>query len=143
MECVNLKERFGKRYRVRHEESYRAARGNRAWADDPWLQIVPCQHGHVFPHGVDMLAASTDRSGSIARRLKALPGVAVWQAGSDGATVLFPVGMIDQVAAIMLPKRRRRLSEAARAQLAAAGAKTRFAPGVGAPKTSAVCVPAG
>ena len=30
MECVNLKERFGKRFKVGHDEAYFAERGERA-----------------------------------------------------------------------------------------------------------------
>lgn len=138
--CANLKERFGKRYRVTYEESYRAQRGPRAWADDPWLMILPCQFGHIFPHGGDMLAASTDRAGGTARKLRALPGMIVHQDGDDGLTVLFHAGRFDEVAAIMRPRRRRVLSEGERARLRALSRIHGFRPITGAPETSAVCV---
>jgi len=49
--CINLKELLGRRYRVTYEESYRADHGPGARTADPWLMIVPCRYGHIFPHG--------------------------------------------------------------------------------------------
>lgn len=138
--CVNLKERFGGQYKILHEESYFAQYGPRATRADPWLQIIPGRLGHVFPHGGDLLAASTNTAGSTARRLAALPGAVLWLDGSDGVTVLFPVEELETVAAILHLRRRRVLSEAARAHLRVLGAKYGFKPGVGCPETSAVCV---
>jgi hypothetical protein len=113
MDCVNLKQPFGKQYRVCYEESYYAQYGPRARTDDPWLQIIPCRYGHIYPHGGDLLAASTNKAGLTARRLKALAGVTVHQDGDDGVTVLFPIEMFPAVAALMHPKRRRKpLTEA-------------------------------
>ena len=140
MECVNLKERFGKRYRVRYEESYYVEHGSRAWGDDPWLQVIPCDLGHIFPHGGNLLAASTNRRGATAKKLMALPGVTVHQDGDDGVTVLFPVESFDQVAALMRPKRRRVVSEAERQRLRLLGAKYGFQHGCGARGASAICV---
>jgi hypothetical protein len=37
MECINLKARFGKRYKVTYEESYFAEYGPHARKEDPWL----------------------------------------------------------------------------------------------------------
>jgi len=95
--CINLRERFGRRFKVTYEESYAAAYGPKATRDDPWLQIIPGARGHVYPHSAAMLAASTNRSGPTARRLKALPFVQVYTEGSDGVTVLFPPDHLDLV----------------------------------------------
>jgi len=107
MECVNLKERFGKRFKVGHDEAYFAERGERAFADDPQLQIIPGRRGHVFPGPGDLLAAFC-RRGPTANRLKALRGVEVWTDGSDGVTVLFAPEQIDQVADLLKLRRRRK-----------------------------------
>jgi hypothetical protein len=139
-ESINLRERFGKRYKVTYEESYQAQHGPRAWVDDPWLMIIPCRHGHIFPWGGDKLTASTDRRGGIAKSLMGLPGVAVHQDGSDGVTAVFPVERFDAVAALLIPRRRRVVSEAERERLRAMSAQYGFRRIVGAPETSAVCV---
>jgi len=138
--CIDLKATYGTRFKVAYEESYHAQHGRRDARDALWLQIIPGRLGHVFPHGGNLLAASTNSNGPTARRLAALPGVVLWQNGSDGVTVLFPPEQLEAVAALIHLKRRRVLSEAARQQLAAAGATTRFRHGVGCPGESAVCV---
>ena len=143
MECVNLKRLFGKRFRVRYEESYYAQYGPHARTDDPWLQIIPCDMGHIYPHGGDMLAASTNKPGPTVRKLKALPGVIVHQDGSDGANILFHIDQFDAVAEIMRPKRRRQWTEEQRAAAAERLAKYAFTPAYNAQKTSAVCVGTG
>jgi hypothetical protein len=129
VDCINLKKRFGRRYRVTYEESYHAEYGPNARVEDPWLMIIPCQYGEICPWGDDNLAACTKTAGRIAKRLKALPYCRVVQDGDDGANTVFPVDHFDEVASIMLPRRRRRLSPEARQRLAEAGAKTQFSSG--------------
>lgn len=119
--CPDLKALSAGQYRVLREETYAAEHGNRARAADPWLLTIPCRHGHIFPFGAGMLAASTNRRGGIAGQLAALPGCRVHQDGDDGLTVVFPAAMFKAVAAIIKPRRRRRWSEAQRAKAIAAG----------------------
>ena len=125
MDCVNLKERFGRKYRVTYEESYYAQYGPYARADDPWLQIIPCQRGHIFPWGSSTLAASTNKRGPTAKKLGNLDFATVHQDGSDGMTVLFPVERFPEVAKLMKPRRRRQMTEEQR--LAAAERLAKFA----------------
>ncbi len=142
MECVNLRERFGKRYRVEMEKSYYAERGQNAWTDDPWLQIIPGQYGHIYPQGGSMLAVATKGAGSVAKRLRAMPWIKVVQDGSDGINTVFPVEHFLEVADLIRARRRRWLSPESKARLAAAGAKTRFLPGTHAHSEGRICVPA-
>lgn len=116
MDCVNLKKEFGKRYRVKYEESYHAEHGENARAEDPWLMTIPCRNGHIFPWGGGDLAASTNRLGPVANALKTLPFATLAKEGSDGVTVLFDVQHFDEVARILKPRRRRRLSPEERAK---------------------------
>ena len=60
--------------------------------------------------------ASTNRLGSVANRLKALAFTEVVQEGSDGVNVLFDLEHFDEVARVMKPRKRRRLSPAERAK---------------------------
>jgi hypothetical protein len=138
--CVDLAERFGRRYRVEYEESYFAQHGPRARVNDPWLKIIPCQAGHICPWGGSKLAAVTNKPGSTARKLAALPGASVWQDGSDGITVVFDVALFPRVAKLMHPRRCRRLSPEQRAKLIEAGAKHRFGNGAGACSEGRPCV---
>jgi hypothetical protein len=112
---MNLHERFGDTYRVRYEESYHAERSEFRSAEEPWLQIIPCKHGHIYPHGGNLLAVSTNNRGSVAKRLRSLPYVNVLQDGSDGTNAAFPIERFAEIAEIVVPKRRRRLSPKQRA----------------------------
>ncbi len=113
-DCIDLRQRFGKEYRIGRDPTYYVDTGPHANRSSPWLLTIPCRHGHISPHGGTTLAASTDRRGAIARRLMLLSCCEVYQDGTDGVTVLFDLADFDEVAAIMQPRRRRRLSEAQR-----------------------------
>ncbi len=121
MECVNLKETFGKRFKIAWDESYYAERGASARSDDPWLQIIPCQHGHIYPYGGEMLVASTARHGRVAKSLVQLDCTTLYRDGDDGVDLLFHVDDFGTVAKLMKPRRRRKLSAEHRAKLVAAG----------------------
>ena len=83
--CVNLRECYGARYRVAYEASYHADHGPGARAPDPWLMIVPCRFGHLFPHGGSTLAASVDGFPKIAgRRARAYGDHLGLETGSAG-----------------------------------------------------------
>lgn len=118
MQCINLKERFGDRCKVEFDESYFAERPEFRAAEAPWLVIIPCQNGFVCPWGNDNLAACTNHRGRIVKKLKALPDTTVAQDGHDGANVIFPVDQLEEIARIMKPRKRRRLSDTQRRQAA-------------------------
>ena len=126
--CINLKRRFGDRYRVEFEESYHADHGDRARTEDPWLMIIPCQRGHIYPHSHNRLGASTDRCGKTANQLKRLACTKVVQDGSVGVNVIFEVSDFEKVAKIMKPRRRRRQSPEQRQASIERLAKYRFKP---------------
>jgi hypothetical protein len=115
MDCIDIKERFGKRHKVTPED------GN-AWNRDPWLWVIPCGHGHIYVHGGQRLGAATNgrRVGGI---LAKIPYVQIEQEGSDGFNVSFDVADFAKVAKVMRPRRRRRLSPEQRERLVAAGAE--------------------
>jgi hypothetical protein len=145
--CVNLKERFGQQYRVTYEESYHAERGKVVRTADPWLMIVPCRYGHVYPYGGENLAASVDGYPKVAGVLRRLPCCRVHQDGDFGElTVLFDVADFDKVAKIIRPRHRRQLSTEERKRLSEIGEGHRFQPrqpGVQSDLPGRSCVPAG
>ena len=121
---VDLAEQFGNRYRIEREESYHAQYGPNARINDPWLKIIPCQRGHIYPHGGDVLAASVVGRRKVASQLRRLPCCRVHQDGDDGElTVLFDVADFAQVAKIIRPRRRRQVSAAERERLKGMGFK--------------------
>ena len=86
-DCINLKERFGRRYRIGRDPSYYGEYGPNAITPDPWYYTVECQHGHIFPWGGETLAVSTKNRGPITTALSALPVCEVQQDG-DRLSVL-------------------------------------------------------
>ncbi|MEX0677110.1 MAG: hypothetical protein WD063_08550 [Pirellulales bacterium] len=78
---------------------------------DPWNWQIPCQFGHVYPHGPDLLGVSTNSRGAIAKRIAALDCVQVTQDGSDGINATFNLADANAVFAIIKPRKRRRLSD--------------------------------
>ena len=93
--CINLRERFGRRFRIDREESY-------GRTDDPWLLLVRCKFGHIFPNGGNVLAASVDGHPNVAAVLRRLPCCRIHQDGDFGElTVLFDVADFAKVAKIM------------------------------------------
>ena len=129
MTCINLRDLCGDRFRVEYEASYQADRGDGARAEDPWLMIVLCENGHLFVCGGDRLGASTDQRGPVATKLVRLDCTTLAQDGDDGVNVVFDVKHFYEVAEIMKPRKRRRLSPEHLLALQAGGAKTRFRPG--------------
>jgi hypothetical protein len=110
--CPNLKQLFGKRYRVSYEESYYAERGTMlARTPDPWLMIIRGRLGHVFPHGRNLLAVATDKRGSTVTKLLAeVPDLTIVQNGSDGVNATFPIECFPAVARIVKLRKRRILT---------------------------------
>src|SRR5262245_39309974 len=109
MTCVNLRETFGERFQIDHDEARR--RG-----DDPWLQVIPCRYGHIYPHGGNLLGIATKSRGRIAASLARMEGVEVVQDGDDGINATFPIQLFPKVAALVKPYkvRGRTLSESER-----------------------------
>jgi hypothetical protein len=122
--CPDLKALFGAEYKITHDPvCYRDPKQPHIQPEskrDPWLYVLPCRYGTIYPHGRDTLAAEVGDHGRILLKLGELPGVV-----RRGETVLFPVSLFPRVAEIVKPKRRRRchLSPEQLARLAAVGSE--------------------
>jgi hypothetical protein len=122
--CINLRERFRQQYRTGFDQ----AAENR---NDPWMMTIPCRWGTIYPHGAEMLALELDCHPKVAKQVAAILGIVLHQDGNEEKTFLFPVGLFDQVVALVEPKRVRRLSEEHKAKLLEAGQKHWFKDGSG------------
>jgi hypothetical protein len=101
--CVNLKERYGDRYRLGWDPADES--GHR----DPWMMVLLCQRAVIYPHGGDQLAVEVDGHPVTARRLAEL-GLRCTQDGDHEKTFVFPLERFEEVAALVLPRRRRQLT---------------------------------
>jgi hypothetical protein len=75
------------------------------------MMTIPCRKGTIHPHGAEMLALGLDGHPKVAKQLATIPGIVLHQDGGEEKTFLFPVSLFDQVAALVEPKRVRRLSD--------------------------------
>jgi hypothetical protein len=116
--CVNLRDTFGDRFKIAYDPAYdptHIALDRR----DAWMMVLPCERGTIFPHGGQMLAVEVTYA--MSRRLDAL-GLVLHQDGDRERTYLFPVSRFDDVAAVVKPRKRRRLTPEQNAKLQAANA---------------------
>src|SRR5574338_169078 len=97
--CVNLKKRFGQRYKITFDPAVEDRR-------DPWMMQVPCKYGTIYPHGGDLMAIECDYHGGIVSRLLVL-GLVHHQCGAREHTLLFHVDDWAKVAEVVQPRRRR------------------------------------
>lgn len=122
-DCINLMERFGKRYRITFDEAYEA-KGKHKATLDPWMMLIPCRGGTIGPQGGDVLRIDLEGHRKTAAQLGRLPGVSFYCKGDVESTLLFHVDQFAAVARIARPKRRRKgrpMTEADKAALAATG----------------------
>jgi hypothetical protein len=111
-DCVNLRALFGTDYRITFDPCYDPFNVPRDKLDPSMMQL-PCKGGiTIYLHGGDLLAVEVDYHGTLAKRLAALAGVRVHQDGGWGGemTLLFAIALFDQVAAIVQPRRKRKLN---------------------------------
>lgn len=128
MTCIDLHERFGRRYRVSWEAD---GATKELWPKDewPWLMEIRCRYGVVSPKGGDVLQAMTPRR-RVGAKLRALPWCVVAIArGEEETIVTFHVDDAATVFKLIRPYRRRRLSETERRRLAALSARFGFGAG--------------
>lgn len=111
MKIINLKERFGHRYRIAYDPAYDPKHRKHV---DAHYMIIPCRVGEIWPHGGSTLAVEIEGKRSITVKRLIAAGCTLYRDGDDGATLLFHVDDFPAVAAIVKPRRRRQVSEATR-----------------------------
>ena len=108
MKPVNLKEQFGDAYRIEHDPAALCEPGGRK---NPWYFTIPCRNGHIYPHSDTLLALWWE---SRVHLDKQCPALALYQDGDDEKVYLFAPEDFDEVAKVVHPKRRRRLTPSQR-----------------------------
>ncbi len=107
--CVDLRLwAKANRYRFRLEESYRAESFPHVRGDGRWYVEILCKSGLIYPYGgTQLLAHAKSRTASAIAKL---PGVHPYQTDGTARVFKFPVECLDEVAAILKPRKRRTLS---------------------------------
>ena len=109
-QCVDLRKTFPGQYRFEWDEAYAAERSDYRAVEAPWLTIISCKFGKIFPWGGRKLAAYCPAGGAKRNELLRLDCVKVAQGGGSEVVVTFDVADIDQVAKVMKPRKRRQHS---------------------------------
>jgi hypothetical protein len=125
--CVNLSERYGSQYRISFDSAYSSSHVAKS-ALDPWMMQIPCQFGTIYPHGGSKLAVEIDYHPGIAKKVAELPGISCVQDGDAEKTYIFDLERFQTVADVVLPRKRRKLSEEQKRASAARLAEYRFKP---------------
>lgn len=105
--CVDLRVwAKAKRYKFRLEESYKAEDNAHVKGDGRWFVEILCQNGLIYPYGGATLLAYA--KAGVAGRVAEL-GADIQPHQNDGKARVFkfPVERLDQVAAILKPRKRR------------------------------------
>jgi hypothetical protein len=106
--CVDLRVwAKAHRYRWRFEESYQAENDAHVRGDGRWFVEIPCKHGVIYPKGGQVLLAYASRG--VKRHLAEL-GLECHQTDGDAEVFRFSVDRLDEVAAILKPRKRRTLN---------------------------------
>ena len=92
------------------------------------MMQIPCQGRGVtiYPRGGDMLAVEVDRRPGIVAKLNAIEGLRLHQDGDTETTFLFHVGLFEQVAEVVRPRRKRQVNDQRRQALANYGRQYGF-----------------
>ena len=119
VKCINLKRRFGSKYRIGTDPSYVAETGSTTNNNrDPWLWFLRGSRGHICPWGGDLLAVCMNDGHSIlSKRLAEEEWIVKRQWGSDGVNAIFHVDDFEKAAVYAKLHRRRQLSESDKERL--------------------------
>lgn len=125
MNCINLQERFGQRYRVAFDPAYDPAHRPKDKLD-PWYMVILCERGVIYPYGRSRLAAEVAGRPVTANRLRRLACTTTIQEGDHFLAVTFDVSDFGTVAAFLKPRRRCQVSQAERERLKGLSAEHGF-----------------
>lgn len=108
MKPLNLKELFGKRFKIKLDE---AAKSTVNGLKDPWLYTIPCKFGHIYPISNKCLGFWC--TGVIINRRiqKDHPEIELVQDGDGEGVFRFTFDQFDTIAGYAKPKKKRRLSK--------------------------------
>ena len=107
--CVDLRPwAKANRYKFRLEESYRAESSIHVRGDGRWYVEILCKNGLIYPYGGTLFLAHA--KSKTASAIAKLPGVCLYQTDGTARVLKFPIERLDEVAAILKPRKRRPLS---------------------------------
>ena len=83
--CIDLRERFGQKYRIGFDEAVETK-------NDPWMMTIHCRWGTIYPHGAELLALVATGAWLANRRSQNLAVAAAAASPVAIVALLFPDG---------------------------------------------------
>lgn len=111
--CVNLLNRFGARYKITFDPAY-DPKGRPRDKLDPWMMVIPCERGEIYPYGGNALAIDIEDRPVTAKQVGKLPSTTPHQQGDHFSCMIFNVAYFAEIAKIVKPRKRKLMSEANR-----------------------------
>lgn len=118
---INLKERYGKQYKVMDDGTDDTDRIERIWC-----MTIPGKHGIIYLYGLDGSLAVTLNSKKLARKIRDL-GLRSVQWGDKESTFVFTPDLMETICSIIKAKKRRHLTPEQKERSIAIFAKLRQA----------------
>lgn len=114
-ECINLRERFGAAYRIGYDPAVHPS--TPAGKVDPWMILIPCRPkgSNIYPYGGTKLIIEIEGHAKLRNQLRCLSCCELIQDGDTFTAFRFDVADFDAVAALVKPRKVRRLSDKHRA----------------------------
>ncbi len=88
--CLNLRELYGKRYRITHDPAAECEPNGKR---DPWLFVIPAKFGEIYPYGGHKLAVMVLGIYKVPEMRKL--GLPIHQDGDKEAVFLFTQNQFD------------------------------------------------
>jgi hypothetical protein len=126
MAMINLKESYGKRYKVFMDEAWECEK-NRQEEDKPWYYELRGKYGFIYPYGdttLGVMVTSEIIKGRLKRDFKGRVNI-FWDGDGEGVFLFNPT-IIHEIAAMIKVRRKRQLSPEQRMKLVEAGQKYQF-----------------
>ena len=122
---IDLWRTFGDEFKITTDPSC-DAKGVPRTSLDPWYFQIPCKYGTIWVWGSQELAIDIDYHDQIANKVRAVPGVWLAHDGDREKTFVFDVSLFRQIAAIVLPRKRRKWTSAQKEALVERGRRFRY-----------------
>ncbi len=120
-DLINLKERFGSRYKIAWSEEVKDE------ARQPMNQIIPAKRGHFYPFSDSEVGFFCESHRLATNLLKEFPeDVRVFVDAEDAVELLIKADAFEKVADRDGARKKRRVSERERQRLSEMGKNTRF-----------------
>ena len=115
VKCIDLKKMYGKRFKISLDDAAQYEVNGR---NDPWMFMIPCKYGHIYPISDEYLGFYCESKNIKTRICREQPDIELVQDADVEGVFKFPPQKMEVIAKYARPKRKRQVSEKERKRLA-------------------------